>query len=61
MGKRLTFAPLRPINDVISNAKDYEIPDFGAIERVKNRIINNLLYYQTNYFLVVLFSCIIVA
>ena len=61
MGKRLTFAPLRPINDVISNANEYEIPDFNAIERVQNKIINNLLYYQTNYFLLVLISCIIVA
>ena len=60
MDNDLRFAPFRPISDVISNANDYKIPDFTDLERVSNRITNNLLYYQTNYFLVVIIFCIIV-
>lgn len=60
MDTDLRFAPFRPIDDVISNANNYKIPDFSDLERVSNRITNNLLYYQTNYLLLVVIFCIIV-
>ena len=28
----------------------FQIPDFNNMDKVANRIVNNLLYYQTNYF-----------
>jgi hypothetical protein len=60
MDNDLRFAPFRSIDDVISNANNYKIPDFSDLERVSNRITNNLLYYQTNYLLLVVIFCIIV-
>lgn len=60
MDNDIKFAPFRPINDFISNANDYKIPDFTDLERISNRITNNLLYYQTNYIGVVIVFCIIV-
>ena len=29
----------------------FDLPEFNNLERWFNRIVNNLLYYQTNYFL----------
>lgn len=47
----MQFAPFRQINDLIGQAENYSIPDFKDLSRLNNRITNNLLYYQTNYFL----------
>jgi hypothetical protein len=43
------IAPFRSINDFITDAT-WNIPDFSNVERLNNRVINNLIYYQTNYF-----------
>jgi hypothetical protein len=60
MDSDIKFGPFRPINDFIATATDYRIPDFSDLDRINNRITNNLLYYQTNYLLVVLIFCVIV-
>jgi hypothetical protein len=41
--------PFRPMSDFITDAT-WNIPNFSDIERFNNRVINNLIYYQTNYF-----------
>jgi hypothetical protein len=51
MADQMQFAPFRPVNDIVGQAEFYSIPDFKDLERVNNRITNNLLYYQTNYIL----------
>jgi hypothetical protein len=51
MSDQIKFAPFRPINDLIGQAENYSIPDFKDLARLNNRITNNILYYQTNYFL----------
>jgi hypothetical protein len=44
------ISPFRSMNDFISNDPNaWNIPDFSDTARLKNRIINNLIYYQTNY------------
>lgn len=43
--------PLRPLNDFILEGARFQVPDTKDLERVANRVINNLLYYQTNYIL----------
>ena len=43
------IAPLRSINDFLLDGL-WNIPDFSDNERLNNRVINNLIYYQTNYF-----------
>ena len=60
MDNDLKFAPFRPLNDFIANGNDYRVPDFSNLDRINNRITNNLLYYQTNYIIVVIAFCIIV-
>jgi len=52
MSDQMQFAPLRQTHDMIGQAENYSVPDFKDLQRLNNRITNNLLYYQTNYFLV---------
>lgn len=54
------LAPLRPLNDFLLEGARFQVPNLNDLERYSNRIINNLLYYQTNYFLstIFLFLCV---
>lgn len=47
----IQFAPLRSLDDFILDKARFQLPDFGNFEKWGNRIVKNLLYYQTNYFL----------
>jgi len=49
--QQVQFAPFRPIKDAIGQAENYAVPNVNDLARLSNRITNNLLYYQTNYFL----------
>lgn len=54
MSNQMQFAPFREFNDFAGKAENYAVPDLQDLARLSNRITNNLLYYQTNYFLVFL-------
>lgn len=45
----LRFTPFRSLNDFILDAL-WNIPDFSDLPRLNNRVVSNLIYYQTNYF-----------
>ena len=47
----MSLAPLRSLDDFILQGSRFQVPDINQAERCFNRIISNLLYYQTNYFL----------
>lgn len=43
--------PFRPLNDFSYYDKTgWNQPDFSDRPRLKNRVINNLIFYQRNYF-----------
>ncbi|XP_056144594.1 PRA1 family protein 2 [Lampris incognitus] len=46
--------PLRALDDFIRGSARFAAPDVRDLDRWNNRMINNLLYYQTNYFMCVL-------
>jgi len=48
---KMDLAPLRTLDDFILQGSRFQVPDINQPERWVNRVINNLLYYQTNYFL----------
>lgn len=52
--------PLRSLDDFLLCAVRFATPDVRNLDRWNNRIINNLLYYQSNYFLCVLGFLLIV-
>ncbi|CAF0992784.1 unnamed protein product [Rotaria sordida] len=45
----LRFTPLRSLNDFLLDAT-WNTPNFSDFQRLNNRIVSNLIYYQTNYF-----------
>jgi hypothetical protein len=47
--KDFRYAPFRTINDFILDAT-WNVPNFSDFPRLNNRIVSNLIYYQTNYF-----------
>ncbi|XP_060913461.1 PRA1 family protein 3-like [Labrus mixtus] len=60
MAAKMELAPLRPWDDFFPGADRFAKPEFGDLTKWNNRVISNLLYYQTNYFAVVLVVFIIV-
>ncbi len=48
------LAPFRTFDDFMLESARFQMPNMKEPSRVVNRIVNNLLYYQTNYFLLIL-------
>lgn len=42
--------PLRSLDDFLLESARFQIPNLKQAEKWGNRVVNNLLYYQTNYF-----------
>uniref|UniRef100_UPI00358E9B58 PRA1 family protein 3-like n=1 Tax=Myxine glutinosa TaxID=7769 RepID=UPI00358E9B58 len=49
----MRFAPLRSLADFALGSARFGFPDLKDPARCNNRIVSNLLYYQSNYLLVV--------
>ena len=58
--ENVEIAPMRTLDDFLLESARFQLPAFKDPERVVNRIINNLLYYQTNYFLTAVMIFLIV-
>lgn len=50
------IAPLRTLDDFLLESARFQVPNFKDLEKWSKRIQNNLLYYQTNYFVT---SCLV--
>ncbi|XP_018617537.2 PRA1 family protein 3-like [Scleropages formosus] len=48
----MEIAPLRPWDDFFPGPDRFAKPDLSDLTKWNNRVISNLLYYQTNYFAV---------
>lgn len=44
-------ASLRSLDDFLLESARFQVPNFKDLEKWNNRVYQNLLYYQTNYFL----------
>ncbi|XP_017265032.1 PRA1 family protein 3 [Kryptolebias marmoratus] len=60
MAAKMELAPLRPWDDFFPGADRFSKPEFGDLTKWNNRVISNLMYYQTNYFVVALAVFLIV-
>jgi len=58
--KRVVTAPIRSLDDFLLEGARLQFIGFKDPERLVNRIINNLLYYQTNYLLLFIINFILV-
>lgn len=45
------IAPLRSLDDFLLESARFQIPNVKDFEKWGNRVTSNLLYYQSNYFL----------
>ena len=52
------LAPFRTISDFVTDAV-FSSPAVGETARWYNRVKQNLLYYQTNYFVIILTSVLL--
>ncbi|KAM7308686.1 PRA1 family protein 3 isoform X3 [Ixodes scapularis] len=50
MANEVELAPLRSLDDFILESARFQLPNVKDVERWGNRVVNNLLYYQSNYF-----------
>lgn len=50
LGNDVELPPFRSISDFVLDKARFELPPYNDLPRWNNRIISNLLYYQTNYF-----------
>ncbi|XP_055351404.1 PRA1 family protein 2-like [Paramacrobiotus metropolitanus] len=54
-GQNVQFPPFRGLQDFLLDSR-FQLPSFNDQSRWANRVLNNLLYYQANYFAVVLLA-----
>jgi hypothetical protein len=54
------ISPLRSLDDFLLESARFQIPNFKDLEKWGNRVIKNLLYYQTNYFVLAVVIFILV-
>ncbi|KAL3974741.1 hypothetical protein ACER0C_023367 [Sarotherodon galilaeus] len=60
MAAKMELAPLRPWDDFFPGTDRFGKPEFADLAKWNNRVINNLMYYQTNYFAVAVVVFLIV-
>ncbi|XP_037539946.1 PRA1 family protein 3 [Nematolebias whitei] len=60
MAAKMELAPLRQWDDFFPGADRFSKPEFGDLAKWNNRVISNLMYYQTNYFVVAMVVFLIV-
>lgn len=51
MGLQSELPPLRSLDDFILGSARFQMPNVDDLDKWGNRVTKNLLYYQTNYFL----------
>ncbi|XP_037093029.1 PRA1 family protein 3-like [Pollicipes pollicipes] len=49
-GVDIEVAPMRSLDDFLANSARFQIPNYRDPDRWAYRVMQNLLYYQTNYF-----------
>ncbi|XP_039253557.2 PRA1 family protein 3-like isoform X1 [Styela clava] len=59
-GNDVQFAPIRTFQDYLLGSARFGLPDYQNKEKWNYRIVNNLLYYQTNYMISALVIFLIV-
>ncbi|BFF95927.1 PRA1 family protein 3 [Drosophila madeirensis] len=50
----LQLAPLRTLDDFVLGSARFQLPNLKDFDKWGNRVVKNLLYYQTNYILLFL-------
>ncbi|KAI6214287.1 PRA1 family protein [Aphelenchoides besseyi] len=54
LSENIELAPFRTIDEFVLDKARFQLPTFNNLKKWNNRVVTNLLYYQTNYFAVAL-------
>uniref|UniRef100_A0A914EG85 PRA1 family protein n=1 Tax=Acrobeloides nanus TaxID=290746 RepID=A0A914EG85_9BILA len=54
LNDNVQFAPIRSVEEFIFDKNRYEMPSFNDLKKWNNRVTSNLLYFQSNYFIILL-------
>ena len=54
------FEKLRSLDDFLLGSARFQLPNFADLDRWGKRVKENLIYYQTNYFLMSIIIFLIV-
>ncbi|TSM36147.1 PRA1 family protein 3 [Bagarius yarrelli] len=57
---KVELTPLRPWEDLFPGSERFAKPDFRDLSKWNNRVVSNLLYYQTNYMVMAVIVFLIV-
>ncbi|KAE9556582.1 hypothetical protein FO519_000276 [Halicephalobus sp. NKZ332] len=49
--KDIQFAPIRSMSEFLTDTTRYEMPSFSDLPKLNNRIVCNLMHFQSNYFI----------
>ncbi|CAK9819913.1 PRA1 family protein 3 [Anthophora plagiata] len=60
-GDRWTLPRRRSMNDFLYESSRFQLPNFKDLEKWSNRVVNNLVYYQTNYLYIYIAITLIVS
>ncbi|XP_071960284.1 PRA1 family protein 3-like [Antedon mediterranea] len=60
MNGDVEFPPFRPLDDFLLDPARFTLPSFTDPIRWTNRIIDNMLYYQSNYLLFIIVTFLII-
>lgn len=52
LSQTMELPPIRSLNDFLLESARFQLPNFNDFDKWGNRVVKNLLYYQTNYFLI---------
>ena len=56
----IELSPLRSLDDFLLGSARFQLPNYRDMEKWGNRVVQNLLYYQTNYFLMSIIMILVV-
>ncbi|XP_065288439.1 PRA1 family protein 3 isoform X1 [Dermacentor albipictus] len=56
MANEVEVAPLRSLDDFLLESARFQLPNVKDLEKWGNRVVNNLLYYQSNYFVLAILA-----
>ena len=50
--REIELPPLRSLDDFLLSSDRFQLPNLQDFEKWGSRVVNNLMYYQTNYIVV---------
>lgn len=57
---KVEFSPIRSMDKFVSDFSQFRLPSLQTPDKWMNRVVSNLLYFQTNYFILTIVLFVII-